>query len=153
MVNEATLIGNVGQDPEVHNFESGSKVAKFSLATSKNYKKDGEKVTTTTWHNIVLWGKLAEIVEKYVLKGDKLYIKGEIQYRDYQDKEGNKRFITEINCFTMQMLGSKEKPASTTSDEPGNTPLAERDSKVNTGLEDDPASLFDAPPPTMDDMR
>jgi len=140
MINEVTLIGNVGKDPEIHKFESGSRVAKFSFATTKNYKKDGEKIADTSWHNIVIWGKLADVVETWVKKGSKLYLKGEIQYRDYEDKDGNKKYITEINCYTMQMLGGK----------PEEGPKQEEAPQVNRGLPNDEDFPFDdVPPPRL----
>ena len=108
MINRATLIGNVGKDPDVKHFDNNVK-ASFSLATSETYTpKGGEKTTQTEWHNIVVWGKLAEIVEKYVKKGQSLYVEGKINYRSYDDKDGNKKYITEINAGVIQMLGKKE---------------------------------------------
>lgn len=107
-VNKVILVGNVGKDPEVRHLDSGVAVANFPLATSETYTaKNGDKVTTTEWHNIVLWRGLAEVAEKYVTKGRQLYIEGRIRTRSYDDKEGNKRYITEIYGDTMQMLGSR----------------------------------------------
>lgn len=107
-VNKVILVGNVGKDPEIRHLDSGVAVANFPLATSESYiAKNGEKVTTTEWHNIVLWRGLAEVAEKYVTKGRQLYIEGRIRTRNYDDKDGNKRYITEIYGDTMQMLGSK----------------------------------------------
>jgi len=112
-VNKVILVGNVGKDPEVRYLEKGVAVAKFPLATSETYKgKDGEKVTTTEWHNIVLWRGLAETVEKYVKKGSQLYIEGKIRTRSYDDKDGNKRYVTEIVADLMQMLGKKSDSGS-----------------------------------------
>ncbi|MEZ4999249.1 MAG: single-stranded DNA-binding protein [Bacteroidales bacterium] len=107
-VNKVILVGNVGKDPEVHFIEQGVAVARFPFATSENYRsRDGEKVTTTEWHNIVLWRGLAEVADKYVRKGSQLYIEGRIKTRSYDDKDGNKRYITEIVGDTMQLLGKK----------------------------------------------
>ncbi len=107
-VNKVILVGNVGKDPEIRHLDSGVAVANFPLATSESYTaKNGEKVTTTEWHNIVLWRGLAEVAEKYVTKGRQLYIEGRIRTRNYDDKDGNKRYMTEIYGDTMQMLGSK----------------------------------------------
>ncbi|MDX2413991.1 MAG: single-stranded DNA-binding protein [Bacteroidales bacterium] len=107
-VNKVILVGNVGKDPEVHFIEANVAVARFPFATSETYRsKDGEKITTTEWHNIVLWRGLAEVVDKYVKKGSQLYIEGKIRTRSYDDKEGNKRYITEIIADNMQMLGKK----------------------------------------------
>jgi len=105
-VNKVILVGNVGKDPEVRHLDSGVAVANFPLATSESYTaKNGDRVTSTEWHNIVLWRKLAEVAEKYVTKGRQLYIEGRIQTRSFDDKEGNKRYITEVVGIVMQMLG------------------------------------------------
>jgi single-strand DNA-binding protein len=107
-VNKVTLVGNVGNDPEVRHLEGGTPVANFSLATSETYKnREGERVTQTEWHNIVIWRGLAEVVEKYVRKGQLLYIDGKIRTRSWDDKDGNKRYTTEIVADNMQMLGKK----------------------------------------------
>ena len=90
--NKVQLIGNLGKDPEVKQLESGKILAKLSLATSENYKNaDGEKVTDTQWHNLVAWGKTAQIAEKYLKKGNKIAIEGKLINRSYEDKEGIKR--------------------------------------------------------------
>lgn len=107
-VNKVILVGNVGKDPEVRHLDSGVAVANFPLATSESYNaKNGERVTTTEWHNIVLWRGLADVAEKYVTKGQQLYIEGRIRTRSWDDKEGNKRYTTEIYGDQMQMLGKK----------------------------------------------
>ena len=104
--NSVQLIGHLGQDPEIVNLESGSKLAKFSLATSDSYKNaKGEKVEDTQWHNIVAWGKTAEIVENYLAKGKQVAIEGKLVHRSYENKEGEKRYITEIKCNELLMLG------------------------------------------------
>lgn len=109
-VNKAILVGNVGNDPEVRHLEAGTPVANFSLATSETYKnREGEKVTQTEWHNIVVWRGLAEVVEKYVRKGQQLYIEGRIRTRSWEDKDGNKRYTTEIVADNMQMLGRRNE--------------------------------------------
>lgn len=108
-INKVILVGNVGKDPEVRHLDSGVAVASFPLATSETYKgKDGQKVTNTEWHNIVIWRGLAEVVEKYVKKGSSLYIEGKIRTRAWDDKDGNKRYTTEIIADNMQMLGAKQ---------------------------------------------
>lgn len=105
-VNKVILIGNVGRDPEVRHLDKDVTVANFPLATSESYTaKSGEKVTTTEWHNIVVWRGLAKVVEQYVKKGDKLYIEGRIRTRSWDDKDGNKRYTTEIYTDNMEMLG------------------------------------------------
>jgi len=107
-VNKVILVGNVGKDPEVHFIEQGVAVARFPFATSETYRsKDGERVTTTEWHNIVLWRGLAEVADKFIRKGSQLYIEGRIKTRSYDDKDGNKRYITEIVGDNLQMLGKK----------------------------------------------
>lgn len=115
-VNKVILVGNVGKDPEVRYLDSGVAVCNFPLATSETYKnRDGEKVTSTEWHNIVMWRALAEIAEKYVKKGTQLYIEGKIRTRSWDDRDGNKRYTTEVVADNMQMLGRKsdEAPDST----------------------------------------
>ncbi len=107
-VNKVILVGNVGKDPETRHLEGGNTVSKFSLATSEIYKnKEGEKITNTEWHNIVLWKGLAEIAEKYVKKGSQLYIEGRIRTRSYNDQDNNTKYVTEIIGDVMKMLGKK----------------------------------------------
>ncbi|MBI5887041.1 MAG: single-stranded DNA-binding protein [Deltaproteobacteria bacterium] len=106
-VNKVILVGNLGKDPEIRYTTSGMAVAKFSLATSETRTKDGQKEEKTEWHNIVAFGKLAEICGEYLAKGKQIYIDGKIQYRSYDDKEGNKKYITEIVANEMRMLGAK----------------------------------------------
>ena len=104
--NKVQLIGNLGNDPEIVLMESGSKLAKFSLATNETYKNsEGEKVTDTQWHNIVAWGKTAEIAESYLEKGKEIIIEGKLVHRSYETKEGEKRYITEVKCNELLMLG------------------------------------------------
>jgi len=106
--NKVQLIGNVGQLPEVKTLENGKKVANLNLATNETYiNAKGEKITNTQWHMLVAWGKSAEIIENYVKKGDEIAIEGKIQYENYDDKEGNKRYLTKININDILMLGSK----------------------------------------------
>jgi len=104
--NKVQLIGNLGNDPEIINLESGKTLAKFAIATNESYKNaQGEKVTDTQWHNIVAWGKTAQIVEKYVGKGKEVAIEGKLTTRSWEDKDGMKRYITEIVCSELLMLG------------------------------------------------
>lgn len=108
-VNKVILLGNVGKDPEVKYLEKDVAVAKFSLATSETYtNKNGEKITTTEWHNIVLWKGLAKVAESYVKKGSQIYIEGRIRTRTYQDENNNTKYFTEINGDNMILLGKKE---------------------------------------------
>jgi single-strand DNA-binding protein len=121
MVNKVVLIGNAGQDPEVRHLDSGVAVANFNLATNESYKdKNGEKVTQTEWHRIVLWRGLAEVAEKFVKKGELLYIEGRLRTRAWDDKDGNKRYTTEVFADNMKMLGKKsDQPGADRQDEPG----------------------------------
>lgn len=106
--NKVQLIGNLGNDPEIINLESGRTLAKFSIATNESYKNaKGEKVTDTQWHNVVAWGKTAEIIEKYVTKGKEVAIEGKLTSRSYETKEGEKRYITEVVCNELLMLGKQ----------------------------------------------
>ena len=104
--NKVQLIGHVGNAPEILTLESGKKLAKFSIATNESYKNaKGEKITDTQWHNIVAWGKTAELVENYVPKGKEIGIEGKLTSRSYEDKAGQKRYITEIVCNDLLLLG------------------------------------------------
>ena len=106
--NTVTLIGHLGMTPEIKSFDNGKKMAKFSLATNETYRNaQGEKITDTQWHNIVAWGKTAEIIEKYVQKGTELVIEGKLTSRTYDDKEGNKKYFTEIIVNDVLMVGKK----------------------------------------------
>ena len=106
--NKVQLIGNLGNAPEIINLESGKKLAKFSMATNEIYKNaQGEKQTETQWHNCVAWNKTAEIIEKYVEKGREIAIEGKLTSRSYEDKDGNKRYITEVIVNELLLLGSK----------------------------------------------
>ena len=109
MRNKVTLIGNIGQNPEVKELNGGNKLAKFSLATNETYRnKEGEKVTDTQWHNLTAWGKTAEIVGKYLKKGSEVAIEGKLLNRNYTDKDGVKRYVTEIQVNELVMLGGKK---------------------------------------------
>ena len=106
--NKVQLIGRLGADPEIKIFDSGKKMVKMSLATSDSYKNaDGEKIEQTEWHNLVVWGKTADVVEKYLQKGNEIAIDGKIQYRTYEDKNGEKKYFTEIAVNELLMLGKK----------------------------------------------
>ena len=118
-VNKVILVGNLGKDPEVRYLDNGVAVANFSLATTENYKnKQGERVSQTEWHNIVFWRGLAEVAEKYLKKGDSVYVEGKLRTRRWEDKDGNAKYTTEILADNMTMLGNKR---STTSEELSNT--------------------------------
>ncbi|WP_298484826.1 single-stranded DNA-binding protein [uncultured Maribacter sp.] len=104
--NKVQLIGHLGQDPEIVTLDSGKKLAKFSIATTDHYKNaNGEKVEDTQWHTIVAWGKTADIVESYLQKGKQVAVEGKLTHRSYETKEGEKRYITEIRCNELLMLG------------------------------------------------
>lgn len=106
--NKVQLIGHLGNAPEVKTTESGKKLARFSVATNESYRNaKGEKVTETTWHNLVAWGKVADIAEKYLNKGSEVAIEGKLINRSYSDKDGNKKYITEVQVNELLMLGSK----------------------------------------------
>jgi single-strand DNA-binding protein len=113
-VNKVILVGNLGKDPEVRYLDNGVAVANFSLATTENYKnKQGERVSQTEWHNIVLWRGLAEVAEKFLKKGSSIYIEGKIKNRKWEDKDGNTRYNTEILADNMTMLGAKPSSEET----------------------------------------
>jgi single-strand DNA-binding protein len=106
--NKVQLIGNLGNTPEIITLDSGKKLAKFSIATNESYKNaQGEKVTETQWHNLIAWNKTAEIIEKYLEKGKEIAIEGKLTSRSYDDKEGNKKYITEVVVNELLMLGGK----------------------------------------------
>lgn len=108
-VNKVILVGNLGRDPEVRYLEGGTAVANFPLATSETYKdKQGRRVEHTEWHNIVVWRGLAEVTEKYLKKGMQVYVEGKLRTRSWDDKEGNKKYTTEIVADNMTILSRKE---------------------------------------------
>lgn len=108
-VNKVILVGNLGKDPELRYTPSGAAVATFSLATTERYKdREGNPQKKTEWHNIVVWRQLAEICGKYLHKGKQIYVEGKIQNRSYEDRDGNKRYISEVVVNEMQMLGSRD---------------------------------------------
>ena len=111
--NKVQLIGNVGNEPEIKTLESGKKVANFSMATNEFYKDaKGEKQQETQWHNIVAWGKIAEIVEKYVGKGKEVAIEGKLTSRSYETKDGDKKYVTEVVIDEILLLGIKSDNAN-----------------------------------------
>jgi len=131
--NKVQLIGNVGKDPEIHRFDTGSSKASFSLATSEKYRDNsGQLQEKTEWHNVVAWGKTAEKVEKYLKKGSKIGLEGKIETRKYQDSDGSDRYITEINAFSILFLDTKNRDND------------------NRGANYSPSSSSDAPAPGDD---
>lgn len=106
--NRVQLIGNVGNTPEILSFESGKKMARFSMATNESYKNaQGEKITDTQWHDVVAWGKTAELIENYVPKGKEIGVEGKLSSRSYEDKDGITRYITEVLCSEVLLLGKQ----------------------------------------------
>lgn len=103
--NRVQLIGHVGQEPEIKNFEGGKKLAKFTLATNEVYYNNKEKVTETHWHNITAWGKTAEIIENFVTKGKEIAIEGKLTYNSWEDKNGEKKYMTEIVANELLLIG------------------------------------------------
>ncbi len=106
--NKVQLIGNLGNAPEVRNTENGKKLVRFSLATNESYRNSkGEKITETQWHNLIAWGKIADIAEKYLAKGTEVAIEGKLMNNNFTDKDGNKRYSTEIQVHELLLLGAK----------------------------------------------
>ncbi len=106
--NRVQLIGRVGNDPEVKSFDGGKKVANINIATNDFYKNEkGERVEQTEWHRVVAWGKTAEIIEQFVTKGKEIAVDGKLTHRSYDDKDGTKRFITEVVVNEIQLIGNK----------------------------------------------
>ncbi len=104
--NRVQLVGHLGQDPEIKTLENGSKVATFSLATNESYTTaKGDKVENTEWHNVVVWGKLADVVENYASKGKEIAVVGKLTHRSYETKEGEKRYVTEVKASEIQLFG------------------------------------------------
>lgn len=106
-LNKITLIGNLGRDPELRYTKSQTPFAKFSLATTEEFTSNGEKQKKTMWHNLVVWGKQADIANKYLRKGSQVYVEGRIEYREYEDQQGVKKTFTDIKVDRFLMLGSK----------------------------------------------
>lgn len=106
-INKVILVGHLGKDPEVRQLEGGVSVASFPLATSETFNKDGKKVEQTEWHNIVLWRSLADVAAKFLQKGKLVYIEGKLRTRSFEDKEGVKKYTTEVVAENFTMLGRK----------------------------------------------
>lgn len=104
--NKVLLIGNLGQDPEILDSENGKKRARFSVATNETYRNaQGEKVTDTQWHQVVAWGKTAEIVESYLSKGREVAVEGKLIHRHYDTEDGQRKYVTEVRCLELLLLG------------------------------------------------
>ena len=136
-LNKVMLIGNLGKDPEVRSLESGVPVATFSLATSESYKdKEGNRQTATEWHNIVVWRGLAQVAEKYLKKGSQIYVEGKLKTRNWQDKEGNTRYTTEIVADNFTMLGRANEGGSNSSRPQGSPSNNYASSTSNSAVND-----------------
>lgn len=132
-VNKVILVGNLGKDPEVRYLEDGTAVAKFTLATTEVYKnKEGNRVEQTEWHNIVLWRGLASVAEKFLKKGSQVFIEGRIRNRSWDDKDGNKRYITEIIGDNLTILGRKSDDSGSASHAPSPEPKSAEPSPGKT---------------------
>jgi len=148
-VNKVILIGNLGRDPEIRYTQSGRAVGTLRIATTfVSSGADGQKNEKTEWHSVVLWGKDAENAEKYLQKGKQVYIEGRLQTREYNDKEGIKRYSTEIVCERMQFLGGAGQGGARSRDEEGAAP-AQRQSQGSRAPSGGPASS--GPAPGMDE--
>ena len=115
-VNKVILLGNLGRDPELRYTQGGQAVANFTLATSESWNdKSGERVERTEWHRVVVWGRVAELCSQYLSKGRSVYLEGRIQTREWEDKEGKKRYTTEVNAQTVQFLGNSRNEGNAAS--------------------------------------
>ena len=133
-INKVILVGNLGKDPEVRAVGTDKKVASFSLATTESYKnKSGERVDQTEWHNIVFWGPIVDVIERYLRKGSQIYVEGKIRTRSYDDKDGIKKYITEIVGDTMTMLGTKGSSDSQGSSNPSSSSSSAAPSMESAG--------------------
>jgi len=144
-VNKVILVGNVGKDPVIRYFDKGAAKVTFPLATSESYtNQQGETITSTEWHNIVLWRALAEVAEKSVKKGSQVYIVGKIKTRSYVDKDGNNKYITEILGDALMVLDRKPSQSGA---QPQPEPVRESDDKEQPGTEtNEPPAPYQASP-------
>ncbi|MBL6963683.1 MAG: single-stranded DNA-binding protein [Bacteroidetes bacterium] len=139
-VNKVILVGNVGKDPELRTFDSGTTKASFSLATSETYKnREGEKVTNTEWHNLVVWGNLTKVVEQFVRKGSQIYVEGKLTSRSYET-DGITKYITEVRVNDLVLLGRREDAE------------ARSTQSENTSKPESPAPASDDSPAEADDL-
>ncbi len=141
-INKVILLGNVGKDPEIRFVESQTPVCTLAIATSETYtNRTGEKVTNTEWHNVVLWRNLASLAEKYIRKGDMIYVEGKIRTRTYNDKDGNKKYVTEIIADNIQLTGKKQSSSDFAPSAAGTStdqqPLSNVSDDLNTPGTDD----------------
>lgn len=125
MINKVTLIGNLGQDPDLKTLENGTAVARFSVATNENYKdKDGQWQKVTEWHNVVVWRELAERAAANLKKGGSVYVEGKITYRKYKDKDGVEKTVTDIVANVARSLERKETPSDQAAPQPHQAPAS-----------------------------
>ena len=139
-INKVILIGHLGDEVKMHYFEGGNAIGRFPLATNETYtnKQTGEKVTTTEWHNIVVRNKLAEICEKYLNKGDKVYCEGRIKTRQWEGEDGSKRYTTEIHVVDMTFLSTKSELNAPAQPAPKkNIEPTSQDQSINDAADDD----------------
>jgi single-strand DNA-binding protein len=153
MVNKVTLIGNLGRDPEVRRLENGAVVAKFSVATTENYRdKSGDWQSQTEWHDVVAWRHLAERAEKQLKKGAQVYVEGKLTHRSWEDQDGNKRYTTEVLANMFRLLGRREDQSDDSSNNysssednehsssapmQNNSPAAKEEPQISTEADDD----------------
>ena len=136
-INKVILVGRLGKDPEMRHTQNGTSVCQLNVATSENWVKDGQKQERTEWHRIVCWSKLAEICNEYLKKGRQVYVEGRIQTRAWDDKEGNKRYTTEIVASTVQFLGTSGGRSDASSDDLPVDPGAAEGDTQDTAQDDD----------------
>ncbi|MBD3257330.1 single-stranded DNA-binding protein [candidate division GN15 bacterium] len=137
-VNKAILVGNLGKDPELRYTPSGRAVATFSIATNRRWTgQDGQKQEATTWHNIVAWGRQAEVMKEYLRKGQQVYIEGRIDNRSYDDKEGNKRYISEVVVENFTFIGSRSSGGPSGPSDSGDMPPEQSAPPSDSGGDDD----------------
>ncbi|MDR3328549.1 MAG: single-stranded DNA-binding protein [Prevotellaceae bacterium] len=141
MVNKVILIGNVGADPEVRHFDTGVATTTIRMATSETYtdKTSGQRVTNTEWHHVVLWRQLAEFAEKYIRKGSQVYVEGRLRTRSWDDKDGQKRYMTEVLADVVRTLGRRDDATGAAPQQPAYAPAA------SSGYAQQPAATPSAP--------
>jgi len=150
-VNKAILVGNLGRDPELRQTPSGQSVCNFTLATSESWMdRNGERVERTEWHRIVAWGKTGELCAQYLSKGRTVYVEGRIQTREWEDKDGNKRYTTEINAQTVNFIGPRAGGGGDDRSG-GGFGTGDRSTDSGTGMGSSP-SANDSGPPMDDDI-
>lgn len=145
-LNKVMLIGNLGKDPELHTLQSGTSLCRFSLATSRKYRdRDNNQQTETEWHNVVCWGKNAEVAHKYLYKGSPVYVEGRLGTRTYDDRDGNQRKATEITCETVQFLGDGRSTGSEDRDNRRERPPSKSKEQPHTNRNEDDDDASDLP--------